>query len=329
MEIIRNYGKLKGKPYAEQSLKIFSTQLKKLNNGEIPKDTEIFKDTQAIEKMIETTLKGKDNIKNLSITTQRNYYNTIIIFLKSYGLKEDDSRIIKFFVDKSDRLTENILKERENKTIDDYPNWESLDNLNESTWKPLFSKFYNKPKDMRVRELQLLQRYIIITCYLKNPSLRGDWATVKITNGKDLPIEDGNYYNIKTEQLYLREYKTSKHYNELRLKPSDETRKMIKYYWNNYKEFYRNDDTDTYYLLNSYHKPLKKWIPMGRKNLAKLVPVIFEKHTGKKITINLLRKIHATENTDMEALKRTKQVAHFMGHSLHTHLTTYHASVIS
>ena len=68
------------------------------------------------------------------------------------------------------------------------------------------------------------------------------------------------------------------------------------------------------YLLQN-----KEGLPISRNNLGKTITKIFAA-TGKQVSINIIRHVYISENVDMEAVKKSKEMAKSMLHDTSTQI---------
>ena len=245
-------------------------------------------------KVLEDFSKVDKAIENLSPLTRRNYYNAIIVYLQAVKAKDD---IIKKYVEIRDiRNTEyEAFTKTNTKSEKQEKNWlskEELDGVLEH-WKS-FDK----------------QKYMVLKLYMMYP-LRNDMRDMQLmTYGKYNKMSDedkkGNNYFLKRQKplayfFALNRYKTAGTYGQKIIELDASLNKEI-------GTFLRKSGHTSYLFTK------KSGAPFSSIEFSKYVNSIFKK-TGKNISTTMIRHIMATLSGG-EALKKQKELADNMGHSL-------------
>ena len=113
--------------------------------------------------------------------------------------------------------------------------------------------------------------------------------------------------SMNTKYFYINEHKTSKTHGTLEIKIPKELNSIL----NNWLKI----NTSDYLLVN------KSGFKMTANVLSKAITKAFLP-SGKNISLNMLRKIYISEHIDLDIIKKRKELADAMGHSVDTQ-TTY------
>lgn len=162
----------------------------------------------------------------------------------------------------------------------------------------LFSKSHLTPAEhRRVLDTLLLGLYVLIP-----PRRSLDYTVFKIRN---IDKDKDNYMNGR--QFFFNRYKTDKVYHQQAVRIPARLHLMVK------KWTERSGDNE--FLLHDY-----KGKPFTVSRLTLELNHIF----GKKISVNLLRKIYLTEKyKSIPALRKLEETAREMGHDFNTAITQY------
>jgi len=267
----------------------------------------------------EELIKLLNNPKNVfklldqkKITTQRNYYASIVVLLKAIE-KEELSKIYSNRM--IDLLNENnkIINTNQ-KNITQNKNWTSLKKLKQVVndyKKELDKRDALKKNELNNKEFQTLQKYVIGSVYtidpVNNPPLRNDYI-MKVINEKDyLKLDDeeikkNNYLvtrSIKTKYFILSNYKTDKVFGIKKIKVGSKLNKVLNT-WLKYNK-------TGHLFLDTRGQPIT---PTG---INKLLNRTFEP-TGKTIGSTMLRHIIISELFPPQTTER-QRTADLMLHS--------------
>ena len=160
-------------------------------------------------------------------------------------------------------------------------------------------------KSLTRAEYNLLQSYVLISCYTLIPPRRAaDYINLKYKNDSEL----GNFYNSKKSQLMFRIYKTAKVYGTQE-EVIPKTLKLLLNKWIAKKETFTDilsKVKDSDYIFNTVAgKPLSNTEITGTLNN------IFD----RKISVSMLRHIYITDRLGPK-IDELKAVADDMGHSV-------------
>lgn len=233
-------------------------------------------------------------ISHLSPLTQRNYYNSIIVYLQA--VKGDEKAIAKYVAirdvenDAYQAFTKTNTKSKKQEK-----NWITEEELNDVLE-------YQKSFD--------IQKYMLLRLYMAIP-LRNDMRDMQLmTYGKYNKMSDedkkGSNYLLKRQKplayfFALNRYKTAGTYGERLIEIDASLNKEI-------GSFLRKSGHTSYLFTK------KSGAPFSSIEFSKYVNSIFKK-TGKNISTTMIRHMMATINGG-EALKKQKELASNMLHSV-------------
>lgn len=295
----------------EKSVQAYLIILKKLNNDKDIESLDYLNDTDTIIK----------KISEKKLTTQRNYVSAVLTALTCRKDVDDNDEIMMIYKDHLNNLNIEYDKfiESHEKTQSQVDNWCSLAELKSirtNYKKRIRNEKYIKKETLTPNEKELLSNYMIVSLYTLLPPVRVDYAPMQII--KDILDDDGetNYLYIKSrnnKEFILNEYKTSKKYGKKIIEIPSELNSVI----NLYLKFHKLNNS---FLFNS------KGNYMTAVDLTKQIPKAFGEYSNKHIHLNLLRHIYISENVelpDIEKIKKEKDLADTMCHSVATQKTYY------
>ena len=161
-----------------------------------------------------------------------------------------------------------------------------------------------KKKDLTVKELYALQKYVVIALYSEH-ALRLDWADVLLK--KPTESDDGKNYLYKYPRkgwiLTMRKYKTSKFLGQTEIKISRPASMAISAFIKKRKDTIKDHE----YLLVT-----KQGNKMTRPNLSKVLLRLTEKLLNKRIGAQIARVLKATKYkaSAEENAKLSKEMMH-------------------
>ena len=295
----------------DKSINAYLIILKKLNDNKDIYNLDYLNDTENIIKKI--------NEKKL--TTQRNYVSAVLTILSCRKDIEDNDPIMLIYKEHLKNLNDKYDEfiESHEKTQSQVDNWCSLaelDNIRKNYKKRIRNNDYAKKETLTQEEKINLTYYVIVSLYTLLPPVRVDYAPMKIITDINDDDNETNYLYIKSrnnKQFILNEYKTHRKYGKKIINIPTELNSVI----NLYLKFHSSNNS---FLFNS------KGNYMTAKELTLLIPKAFSIYTFKNVTLNLLRHIFISENIQLkspEQLKKEKDIADVMGHSLAIQQTYY------
>ena len=279
----------------ENSLKSYLITLRKLN------------DNQEIEnlKFLKNFTEIMENINGFKLPTQRNKLTAILVVLSAFDKKEFEEVEMKYRKELEDR----------NKEYNDYISSHQKSEKQEKNWTSLadLKKVMNRyKKEAKVNPtLKTVQPYLVSSLYLLQPPKRLDFSGMKIIKSRKDNDEKTNYLlNLGRNKKYFifNQFKTDGKFGSKEVLIPKDLNSVI----NLWLQVNKGDD----FLYNV------KGQNMTSNGLGKYITKIF-KPTGKNITLNLLRNIYVSENIDLDAVKKAKEIAAAMDHSESTQKSVY------
>ena len=279
----------------ENSLNSYLITLRRLNENQEVMNLNFLKDTENI----------MNQINEFKLPTQRNKLTAILVVLSAFNKKEfDDVELYyrKQLEDRNQQYTEYINSHEKSEKQE--KNWVSLDVL-----KKIMRKY--KKEAMENPNIKTVQKYLVSALYLLQPPKRLDFSNMKIIETRKEDNGKNNFMlNLGRNKKYFifNEFKTDKSQGSKEVLINKELNSII----NMWLKVNKSDD----FLLNNRGQP------MSSNSLGKYITKIFEP-SGKSITLNLLRNIFVSENIDLEAVQKAKNMADMMDHSESTQKTVY------
>ncbi len=281
----------------DSSLKAYLISLRKLNNNEEIKNLNYLKESKKVFEIVD----------KLALSTQRAYLTSVLVVLGAFN-KESFEPVLEIY---RKRLQE--LNNEYNKKIDTHEksdkqskNWVTLKQLSKVRnfyKKELDEKGILKKEVLKSKEMDLLQRYLVSSLYTLQPPIRLDYGSMKVI--KKLEDDDGkkNFLLVKgrnKKTFIFNDFKNKKNLGTQK----QEVNKKLNSVINIWLKYNKTDN----FLINS------KGEVMVENSLSKYIKKVFEP-TKKDITLNLLRHIYISENIDLEAVQKSKELAKTMMHS--------------
>lgn len=291
----------KSRPNAKDStIKMYTSNLLKLQKL---MDTDNFK-------FLEKPDNVKDKVSELHFTTQRNYYNAVIVYLMAIKDKKDDP-LIEEYVEIRDALNKQYEDEQATGVISDKQknNFVDISEVNkmiEDMGTEIKNRKIKKKEDLTAKDKALLQSYILFNIYTRLP-MRNDLAGMEAINKRaynKLSEEDKkekNYLVVNKNKMFmvLNNYKTSAKYKELDIDIPKDLEKLLR----------------LYIRINGMGVLFKSSTgkPLSRNALSQLLLKETKKRMGKSISTTMLRKIYLSSKygkVKEEMEKDSKIMAH-------------------
>lgn len=292
----------KSRPNAKDStIKMYTSNLLKLQKL---MDTDNFK-------FLDKPDNVKDKVSELHFTTQRNYYNAVIVYLMAVKDKKEDP-LIEEYVEIRDTLNKKYEDEQATGVISDKQknNFVDISEVNkmiEDMATEIKNKKIKKKEDLTAKDKALLQSYIIFNIYTRLP-MRNDLAGMEAINKRSynkLTEEDKkekNYLVINKNKMFmvLNNYKTSAKYKELDIDIPKDLEKLLR----------------LYIRINGMGVLFKSSTgkPLSRNALSQLLLKETKKRMGKSISTTMLRKIYLSSKYG-KVKEEMEKDAKVMGHS--------------
>ena len=288
----------------DSTIKMYVGNLNKLKNIFESDDYGFLKDIDKV----------KEKLSERHFTTQRNYYNSIIILLMA---QDKDKKLIEKYNNIRDELNAKYLENQQNGVIsakqkDSFISIDELRKFVDMIRIDLNIPKLKKKDTIPEKDKKLLMVYVILSILIENP-MRNDLSQMKIIGKKgynslsDKEKQDTNYLVIEKGSLkfILNDYKTSKKYKEKIISISKPLEKIIRMYMRINK--LGNGDT---------------LFPISRNGISQLLIKTSKKYIGKNISTTIIRKIVASDLLkDVKAIE--KKLSNKMGTDIDTIKSVY------
>ena len=297
-------------PLKESTLKTYSANFKKVAGSKSLTDLSWLKDIDGI----------KEQLKDLSKNTQKNYYNVIVVVLQATG---QEPELIPKYIALRDELYK--VYDDQNKTgiISDKqaPNFvtkEAFDKMVNTVSQQVKTLELKSKNKTNKEEKNLFQLLIILKFYQIYP-LRNELATIKKISEVDfkkLPDDDkGNYLIVGDDnrrmKLSLGDFKTATSYGTNELPVGVVLKRLLNTWFTKF-----NPDNENVFVQTNGEQ-------LTKNNLTKMLTRASIKYMdGKKISTTMIRKIYASD-LFAEKNQKQKKVAKMMGHSADTQNKVY------
>ncbi len=278
--------KLKEKKLSDNSIKLYMTILKNLNDK---REIRNFKFLEKPKKILE-------KIKDYKLTTQRNILIAIVSVLKNLG-----NDLYKSYYDLMIEYNKKIEDGNKNneKTETQKNNWMEFKDV-ENKFNELKSKLKgssNISEDMYNNYLNA----VVLGLYVLTPPRRSkDYTLMKVSKDSKGLDDKYNWLDLKKKQFIFNNYKTEKTYGQQIVDVPTELFELIKKYLK-YKK-----DGEGFLLVKFNGEKLKQ-----DNSITRLLNKIF----GKRISSSMLRHIYLT-NRFKDVNKEMQDTALKMGHSV-------------
>ncbi len=259
----------------------------------------------------------KDKIKHLHFTTQRNFYNAIIVYLRA--LDPENKKIEEYDTTRNE-LNEQYKTENEkgvisSKQSSNFVDIEVLRDMINKMDNEIKSQKLKKKSQLSPKEKTLLQVFTIYNILIRIP-LRNDLAGMSVISKTeynkltDKQKEDDNYLVVYKNKLefVLNEYKTSRKYKEKIISIPKDLEKILR--------MYLRKNEGKILFTSSTGKPYT------RNALSQLLLKTSQKYLGKNISTTMIRKI-VLSDLFAENKKKQEEMAEITGHSVSTMNNVY------
>lgn len=263
-------------------------------------------------KFLKSPDKVAEKLSDKHYTTQRNYYNSIIILLMSLngdGKYKDELNKYNTIRDDLNKkyIEENasgIVSEKQSKNLISF---EELQSLIETVKNELNIPKLKKADSISQKQSKLLMMYVILSILIQTP-MRNDLSNMIMISKKgyngltDADKKDNNYLLIEKSslQFVLNDYKTSKKYLEKKLAISKDVEKIIR----------------MYIRLNKL-KVGDILFPISRNGISQSLIKVSKRFINKSISTTMIRKIVASH-----LLKDVKEAEKKLSHKMGTDIST-------
>lgn len=297
----------KSRPNVKDStIKMYESNLNKLKKLFDSDNWDFLKNVESV----------KDKLKDLHYTSQRNYYNSIIILLMALNDKNKYDKLLKQYGDLRDDLNKQYEDDNANGKISDKqkPNFVALQVVKdgiETMGKELKAKKFKKVDSLSAKDKTLLMVYIIYQIHIRLPmrnDLAGAEAITKRAYNK-LTAEDkkaNNYLVVEKGKMFfvMNKFKTQRKYEQLNIDIPKDLERLLR----------------TYIKINGMGVLFKSSTgkALTRNALSQLLIKYSKKYMdGKSISTTILRKIVLSDKF-ADVKKEQEEMAKVTGHSVET-----------
>ena len=295
---LNNIFNKRDKPISENSEKLYTRNLEKLNDNKPVTDLKFLKNIKEV----------LSKIQKYKPTTQRSFIIAICTVLKN-----NDDKLYNQYYEILSKMN-NDLKVNVDKSDKQNKNWIESDKIDE-IYGNLQSAVTNKSKTGAKESYDSLLHYMILSLYVLIPPRRNlDYVLLVISS--DMSDKKFNYLDFTKKQLIFNNYKTQGTYESIILDSPDELFKVIKSYMlkHPHKAKLNNKKYHIHFLVNFYGEEIDKSTQM-----TKILNSIFG---GLKIGSSMLRNMYLT-NKYSGMMKELKSDVKDMSTSVDVALNNY------
>jgi len=260
----------------------------------------------------EPTLVG-DDISDMPLQTQKILLQSASVFLDAAGKDEELVKKYRAATFAVKKLHDQATKEQ-NKTVKEEENWcswKSLEKVRNNYKQQLMNlgllDAKITPDKVKSTQMALFQKWVITSLYTYQPPVRADYAMDILTQSEYDAVSDEekskrNYLVINKREkfFHFNKYKTHNLHGDKRVKVNKPMNAVL--------NKWLNVNKSGWLLLNIRKEPVNE------NQLGKAVTIAFEP-CGKRIGINMLRKIYLTEKYQHEKAEKQED-ADAMLHSV-------------
>mgnify|MGYP003628267432 FL=1 len=292
----------KARPNAkETTIKMYVSNLNKLMKIFETDDLNFLKDIDKV----------KNKLEDKHYTTQRNYYNSIIVYLMS---KDKATEQIEKYNEVRDELNKKYTDQQSSGVISEKQKQSFIPLSELKTMIESIRKDLNIPqlkkKEMSSKEYKLLQVYVILEILVRIP-MRNDLSNLLKISKRDYnkltdkQKEDNNYLVIEKTalQFIMNDYKTSKKYKEKVINVPKDLEKILRMYMK------KNGSSENLF-------------PISRNAMSQALIKTSKKYLDKSISTTMIRKIVASELLG-DVKKAEKELSNKMGTDIETIKSVY------
>lgn len=254
----------------------------------------------------------KDKLEGKHFTTQRNYFNAIIILLMALDKKKE---LIQEYTDIRDSLNKQYEDDNATGVISEkqkanFVKLEELQKMISEMDSEIKSKKLRQKETLTPKEKNLVQTFILFSIYTRLP-MRNDVAGMEIITKRKYnqltedQKKDTNYLRLDKGSLkfILNDYKTSKKYKEKVLDIPKDLEKLLRFYMRVNKL-----ENGSVLFTSGTGKPLT------RNALSQLFIKTSKKYLDKSISTTMLRKIVLSDKFG-DLKEEMEKMADIAGHS--------------
>tara|TARA_R110000824_G_scaffold231517_1_gene419416 strand:- start:20250 stop:21194 length:945 start_codon:yes stop_codon:yes gene_type:complete len=259
----------------------------------------------------------KDKIKDLHYTTQRNFYNAIIVYLRA---GEKNEELIEKYDTMRNAHNEQYRTDNESGKISEkqkvnFVEKSELEGMITTMDNEIKSKKLKKKETLSPSEMTLLQVYVIFSVLISIP-LRNDLSGMKAitrTEYNKLSADDkktDNYLVVDRTKLtfILNEYKTSRKYKQKDIAIAKDLEKILRMY-------IRKNGMGVLFKTST-------GATITRNGLSQLLIKTSKKYLNKSISTTMIRKI-VLSDMFVDTKKEMEKMSEITGHSVATMNNVY------
>lgn len=295
----------------ESTVKQYERQLKTLQKMF---DTDSWKFVEDIDKV-------KDALSTKHFTTQRNFYNSIIVLLLALNKDKQYSELIDQYTAIRDELNQEYLKQQQSGKITEKqkPNFVSKDeilNMVQTMEKNIKKNKLKSKKDLTADDIVLLTEYTLFNFLIDLPT-RNDMAGMKYINKtmyNKTTSEDKTNYLVKDKSkmfVVLNDYKTKGTFGRKILDVPKPLEKVLKMFIKTTQK-----DFGDVLFVNTRGEAI------SRNGISQFLLKTSQKYLDKNISTTMMRKI-IFSNEFAEKNKIQKKLSDVAGHSVETQNLIY------
>jgi hypothetical protein len=257
-----------------------------------------------------------DKLKDKHFTTQRNFYNSIIVLLTAL---DENKELISKYVDLRDKLNEeyndSLSSKISEKQKSNFASMKEINDMLDSMEKEVKQKRLKTKGNLTGKEKEVYMMYVIYSM-LKTIPTRNDIAGMVLTVPRDYhkQSKDFNYLVMGRDTLYymINNFKTNKTYGiDKRIDVPIELSKIIRPFLRATKK----KSGDVIFTTSTGN-------PISRNVLSQMLLKTSKKYIGKSVSTNMMRKIVVSH--ELGALKKKQtELADKMMHSVATQNAVY------
>lgn len=291
--------KLIDKGLSPNSIKVYISQLVKLNNGNNLTDINFLLDTKNI----------MDKIKDLKDNTRKTYLAMLNSILSMYDKPRFKIAKEVYFkemmeLDKKHRDSEKT-NEKSNTQKENWIKWDDVKKVKKEL-EDNVNKFINN-RVINNQQYNILLNYLLLSLYTDIPPRRNDYKDMFVVKKWNPKMNtDKNYYSLADNRMIFNVYKTAKKYGQqiAEIEKSNPLINIIKKYLKHHPLQDKLKEGPIPFLVSS----------TGKQFIVNTITKKLNEIFGRKIGASMLRHIYLT-NKYGDDLEEMKKDAMFMAHS--------------
>ena len=299
----------KARPNAKEStVKMYQSNLNKLQKMF---DTDTWKFLDNIDEV-------KKKLSHLHYTSQRNYFNSIIILLMALNDKGENDKTIEKYNEIRDEGNKQYQDDNATGVISDkqkanFVELSEITKMISEMEKEIKDKKLKSKENLAPKEKMLIQVYLLFSIYSRLP-MRNDVSGMTITTKRlynklsEAEKKENNYLVVEKNKMFfvLNQFKTSAKYKELDIDIPKDLEKLLRFY------IKVNGLKNGVVLFTS-----STGTPLSRNALSQLFIKTSKKYLDKSISTTMLRKIVLSDKF-ADVKKEQKEMSKITGHSVET-----------